>query len=159
MTPYPLLFRCQELVAGKGYVAHVDIRGRLVAYRREEGTFWISGVEPGDVSAGGATIREAFAAYLESLKGVLVDIALEPETFEAFKSEVQDFFDRRDLEEEAVWRRTVEVGRTANRDDARFLSLTRLSADDPRGVKVMKVEIDAVSPSSNASSYPPALAA
>ncbi len=158
MTQYPLLFRCQELVAGKGFVAHVDVRGRLVAYKREDGSFWISGVEPGDVSAGGATVREAFAVYLESLKGVLVDLALEPETFETFRSDVQEFFGRKDLEEEATWRAAVADIR-ANRDDSRFLNLARLSADEPRGVAVTKIELDAASPSSNATPYPPALAA
>ena len=158
MTQYPLLFRCQELVAGRGFVAHVDVRGRLVGHKLEDGGFWISGVEPGDVSASGATIREAFAVYLESLKGVLVDLALEPETFEAFRNEVQCFFGRKDVPEEITWRAAVEAVR-ANREEGRFLSLKCLSAEEPRGVVVTKLELDAASPSSNATPYPLALAA
>lgn len=157
MTRFPLLFRRQRLVAGRGFVAHVDIRGRLVAHRTDAG-FWLSGVEPGDVSASGATLHEAFAAFQESLAGVLADIAMDPASFDEFEVEVSAFFASRDGEEERIWNEAVECVRT-NPDDTRFLNLLRLSADDPRGVKVTLLQPSAVSPSDNATPYPPALAA
>jgi predicted RNase H-like HicB family nuclease len=157
MTHYPLLFRCERLVVGKGYVARVDVRGRLVAHCQDDG-FWISGVEPGDVSAGGKTLNEAFTGIQDSLGGILEDIALEPASFEEFQSEVEVFFSSRDLEEERLWREAVERVRT-NPDDVRFLSLKHRSADDPRGVTVTQILPSAASPRDNASSYPPALAA
>lgn len=156
MNQFPLLIRYQRLVAGRGFVAHVDIRGRLVAHRTDAGL--LSGVEPGDVSASGATLHEAFAAFLEALAGVLADIAMDPASFDEFEGEVSAFFASRDGEEERIWNEAVESVRT-NPDDTRFLNLQRLSADDPRGVKVMLLQPSAVSPSDNATPYPPALAA
>lgn len=157
MTRFPLLFRCQRLVAGRGFVSHVDLRGRLVAHRTDAG-FWLSGVEPGDVSASGATLHEAFAAFQDSLVGVLADIAMDPSSFDDFDHEVSAFFASRDEEEERVWIEAVESVRS-NPDDTRFLNLLRLSADDPRGVKVTLLQPSVVSPSDNATPFPPALAA
>ncbi len=157
MTHYPLLFRYQQAVEGNGFVARVEIRGRILAESTAEG-FWFSGVNPGDPSGGGATLQEAYADFRKSLTEIIFDIALEGHGFEAFEREVSGLFDATDRESEVAWLRAVEEIRTV-RTGENFTKLPRLTAEDPRWVKITEIVPAAANASENAVDPDPALAA
>src|SRR5262245_11297759 len=91
MTRYPLLFGFRDLVAGNGYVAGVGItNGRALLVDEGDG-FWMYGVNPGGVAAGGKSLGEAQAEFRTAYKSVLFDLAAEARSFEAFKAEVERF--------------------------------------------------------------------
>jgi hypothetical protein len=91
MTRYPLLFGFRDLVAGNGYVANVSIsNGRALLVDEEDG-FWMYGVTPGGLAAGGKSIGDAQSEFRTAFKSILFDIAEEAQSFEAFRTEVERF--------------------------------------------------------------------
>ncbi len=90
MTNYPLLFGMRNLLAGNGFVAGVAVDGRALLVDEGDG-FWIYGVNPGGIAAGGRNEADAIAAFRSIYQSVLFDIASETETFEAFKTQVEEF--------------------------------------------------------------------
>ena len=91
MTRYPLLLGFRDLVAGNGYIADIALsNGRALLVDEGDG-FWMYGVNPGGMAAGGASLGEAQAEFRTAYKSVLFDIAAEAESFEAFKAEVERF--------------------------------------------------------------------
>ena len=91
MTSYPILFSVKDLVAGRGFLAGVAIQGRALMREEEEG-FWIDGVFPGAVSAGGESKDEALLKYREAYRMSLVDFAIAASSFEEFEAETKRFF-------------------------------------------------------------------
>lgn len=157
MTQYPLMFRYQQAVVGNGFVAQVEIRGRVLAESTDEG-FWFSGVNPGDASGGGATMQEAYADFRRCLSEIIFDIAIDGRGFENFKTTVEELFAATDRESEAMWLRAVEEIRSG-RSGENFTGLPRLRAEDPRLVKVTEILTSAANASENALDSAPALAA
>ena len=157
MAHYPLMFRYQQAVVGNGFVARTEIRGRVLGDSTPEG-FWFSGVNPGDASGGGATLQEAYADFRRSLTEIIFDIALEGHGFEAFERAVGSLFEATDRESEAAWLHAVEDLRSG-RIGEDFTRLPRLTAEDPRWVKVTEIVSSAANASENAVDPDPALAA
>ena len=157
MAHYPLMFRYQQAVVGNGFVARVEIRGRVLADATPEG-FWFSGVNPGDASGGGTTLQEAYADFRRCLTEIIFDIALEGHVFEAFGRAVGEFFEATDRESEAAWLQAVEDLRSG-RTGENFTKVPRLAAEDPRWVKVTEVVTSTADASENGVDSDPALAA
>src|SRR5215210_8145215 len=92
MTRYPLLFGFRDLIAGNGYIAGVALsNGRAVLVDEGDG-FWMYGVNPGGLAAGGESLGRAQSEFRSAYKSGLFDIAAEAQSFEAFKAEVERFF-------------------------------------------------------------------
>ena len=81
MTRYPLLLGFRDLIAGNGFVASVALNGRALLVDEDDG-FWMYGVNPGGLAAGGSTAAEALAEFRKDYRLVLFDIATEAEGFE-----------------------------------------------------------------------------
>jgi hypothetical protein len=91
MTRYPVLFGFQDLIAGQGFIAGVTVNGRALLVDEGDG-YWMYGVNPGGISAGGATANEALAEFRVIYRSVLFDAAAEAVDLEGFRIEVQRFF-------------------------------------------------------------------
>lgn len=102
MDYYPILFSVKDPVIGNGFVAGVAVDGRALM-RPEDDGFWVDGVFPGAVCAGGATRDEALFRFRESYRSILYDMALTASTFEEFREEVCRFFWEETVGEAAAW--------------------------------------------------------
>lgn len=91
MDYYPILFGVRDPIIGNGFVAGVAVNGRALMRRESEG-FWVDGVFPGGVCAGGSTRDEALLKFRASYRSVLIDLATEAESFDAFHAAVERFF-------------------------------------------------------------------
>lgn len=93
MTHYPLLFGFRDLVAGRGFLAGITVNGRALLVHDDDLGYWMYGVNPSGLSAGGPDVGEALRSFRETYRTVLFDIAEDANTFEEFKVEVHRFFD------------------------------------------------------------------
>ncbi len=137
-TTYPILFTYRDVLAGNGFVAGVEIKGRYLM-SEENGEVWIDGVEPGGIGAGGSSDKEAAAAFRQMYQKVLFDIALEAKTFEEFKAEVEKFFrDVNDLISKEWW----DAVKLVRKGKVTSSWLAQESADSNLGVRVHELCMD-----------------
>src|ERR1700738_4736136 len=101
-TLYPLLCGFRDLVEGKHFLAEVRATGRALARKDEDG-WWIDGVNPGGMAVGGATLHEAVAFLRDSFRKVMFDLAADAQNFEAFKGDVERFFNETDSDTVREW--------------------------------------------------------
>jgi hypothetical protein len=161
VNQFPLLFRLHTPVIGNGFIADVDMRGRVLLTTpgsSEERRFWLDGVMPGGVAAGGDTIPEAHVELQNSIRGILSEIAEESGDFGTFKAQVEAFFDEVDQEDSRRWFAAVEAVRAGD-CGADFVRLKKLPAEDERSVKVILVEAAGLKPELNRLPLDPRLAA
>jgi hypothetical protein len=104
---YPLVFGFGGLVAGKGFVAGVGFQGRALVEEEAEET-WIFGVNPGGVAADGPTRGEAFQAFKEACRSVVLDLAEVSGSFEEFKAGVERFFHETNEPTREEWEKAVQ---------------------------------------------------
>ena len=102
MAEYPLVFTYQDAVSGNGFLAGVEISGRGLA-AEEDGKWWVYGVRPAALAASGETFEGAYLAFRNTYRAVLFDAAAQATGFDAFKAEVERFFNERDQAEEDRW--------------------------------------------------------
>lgn len=136
MTHYPLLYGLNDLIAGNGFFAGVSVNGRALLVDEGDG-YWMYGVSPGGIAAGGATPGEAQAEFRQIYTSVLFDIAAEAESFEEFKGQVEQFFLVADDVTAAEWSAAVAEVRQG-RVDADWLP--KRKAESRIGVKVELLE-------------------
>lgn len=137
MTRYPLLFGFKDLVAGNGYVAGVSIsNGRALLVEEEDG-FWMYGVNPGGLAAGGKSIGDAQSEFRTAYKSVLFDIAAEAQGFETFRAEVERFFRETNNPTLLEWDEAVIEVRQGH-TDADWLS--KKSAESTTEMEVVQLE-------------------
>ena len=136
MKHYPILFTFRNKISGNGFLAKVAVHGKSLAVE-EEGGWWMYGVEPGDLAAGGATFNDAQAAFRKTFTAILFDIAEETEDFKSFKAEVAKFFRGVNQPTEQEWQAAVlEVRAGRITADAISDGLPILPAESPRSVEV-----------------------
>ena len=99
---YPFMFNLREAVTGQGFLAGVTIAGRSLMLKEDE-QWWMYGVRPGAVAENGATPKETFLSYMETLRMVLRDLAADSKTYSDFRKEVERFFHQEDAVEEERW--------------------------------------------------------
>jgi hypothetical protein len=145
MPRYPILYGFHDLIAGNGFVAAVALDGRALL-TEEEGGFWMYGVNPGGLAAGGQTPGEAQSEFRLVYRSVLFDLAAECRDFEGFLGEVERFAGETNEPTLAEWLAAVEDVRSG-RVEADWLS--RKPAESRVGVTVTRVE-QRPSPSANA---------
>ncbi|MFL6195159.1 MAG: hypothetical protein ACJ75H_13375 [Thermoanaerobaculia bacterium] len=136
MALYPLLFSRRELIEGDGFVAGVSVSGRALLEDEGESEFWVEGVNPGGLSAHGASPGEALAEFCLSLKAVFFDIASGARDFEQFRDEAVRFFDDVSVPALRDWEAAVEQVR-AGQITADWLA--KRPADSRLGIDVVKV--------------------
>ena len=149
---WPLLFRYRGPVLGKGYVAVVELHGRLLARPAEGGGVWLDGVNPGALALGAPTIQAARKELNSALTGVFVDFAAEADSFDAFKAQVERFFQDTDAGSVAEWQACVAEVQSGRITSPGLLPV--LKASSPLLVTVIRKSADAVTPQDNPESEP-----
>ena len=71
---WPLLFKHHGTILGKGFLADIEIHGRVLATPEADGV-WIDGVNPGAISLGAATLNDTHAELRSTLARVFIDFA------------------------------------------------------------------------------------
>jgi hypothetical protein len=104
---WPLLFTYKSRVFGKGYIAAIELCGRLLAELEVEGV-WLYGVNPGALAVGASNLKDANVDLYKALAAVFTDFAEQSSTFEAFKADVESFFNKTDTESEIEWARGLQ---------------------------------------------------
>lgn len=143
MTHYPLLFGFRDLVAGNGFIAGVDLRGRALLADEGDG-FWMYGVNPGGIAAGGANAGEARSEFRVMYRSVLFDIAAEAKSFNEFQLQVQQFVEETNSPTAAEWEEAVSSVRSGK---VKADWLPKRKAESTIGVQVILLEHPA--PSAN----------
>jgi hypothetical protein len=113
MTRYPILFGFRDLVAGNGFAAGISVNGRALLVNEGDG-FWMYGVNPGGLAAGGTSHGEAQAEFRQGYRSVLFDIAIQAADFDSFRREVRSFFQETNESTEQEWNEALAEVRKGN---------------------------------------------
>jgi hypothetical protein len=113
MTRYPLLFGFKDLIAGNDFVAGVSVNGRALLVDEGDG-FWMYGVNPGGLAAGGADRGEAQTEFRQGYRSVLFDIAARAPDFDSFRQQVVQFFEETNSPTDLEWEEVVGEVRKGN---------------------------------------------
>lgn len=146
MKNYPLIFGVRDPVLGKGFVAGVEVNGRALM-REEEDGFWIDGVNPGAVCAGGESRDEAWLKFRESYRSILFDFAAAASSFDEFKREVERFFWEETPGEREAWDQAVREMKADPNRGGDWLP-RREDYPDP-SVEVVCIEVEKAQPKGN----------
>jgi hypothetical protein len=105
---WPLLFSYRGPVFGNGFLAHVDMCGKLLARVETEG-IWFDGVNPGAFAVGAPTLEAASRIVTEALTKVLIDFAESADSFLSFKTTAERFYNQTDADTVGEWDWAVEA--------------------------------------------------
>jgi hypothetical protein len=162
MTDFPLIYGFRELVAGNGFVAGVEVNGRLLL-RLEDEEWWAYGVEPGGVAAAGSTEMEAYQNFRQAMREILVDSAVLTATFDAFKADVEALGVQRNEGWEGDWQEAREAVRSGRSTaEGELAELPRETQEVRCSLQVVRLDnaaAQAVTPSYNATAGSDGLAA
>jgi hypothetical protein len=103
---WPLLFTSKSRVFGKGYIAQIELSGRLLAELEVDGV-WLYGVNPGAIAVGAATLATANVDLYKALTAVFTDFADEADSFAVFKTSVEKYFNECDQDTLTEWEHGV----------------------------------------------------
>ncbi len=118
--PYPLVFRVQIPVQGRGFSGRVEFRGGAVV-TVEDGGYLAHGLRPGGVAGVGSTLVESCLDLKEQMELVLYDLTEEAVDFLHFRKLVAEFFNDEDEWARSTWERARKLVATGT-----------VSADLPR---------------------------
>lgn len=137
METYPLFFSYGGLVAGRGYLASVQIDGRCLFERTSSEFVSYFGVNPGGVAGQGSGQQEASRDFLEHVRLVVFELAEEAESFDRFKKLVKDFVQASNPRAGELWSKAVEAVRAGKVDKSKYSR--EVPAEQPAAVRVREV--------------------
>lgn len=114
-SAWPMIFTYQGNIFGRGFIASINAVSRVLGVQADDG-IWLSGVQPGGMAAGGKDLPAAYTDLRNTFLGILADIASTADTYEAFRAEVERFFDERDETAAADWNAAVAAYRNNRLD-------------------------------------------
>lgn len=133
MVQYPFFFTFLDKVEGNGYLAHVEVHGRLLAVE-EDAEWWMYGVNPGGVAASGKSKAEAYSEFRKTLMKVLFDTASRVGgDFHVFRKEAKRFFDEVNEPTLKEWEDTREQVRSGK---INIEGMRRESSESPRRIEI-----------------------
>lgn len=157
MTHYPLLFGFRDLVAGRGFLAGVSVHGRALLVQDDEEGYWMHGINPGGLSAGGADTGEAQRVFRETYRTILFDISAGSKDFDEFRAEVERFFNGVSDQLLTKWSAAVQQVRAG---EVHADWLRRVSSDGAKvEIDVVPLTMEELEPTVNEPDEEPALAA
>lgn len=143
---WPLMFTYRGTILGRGFVADVDLHGRLLATPELEGV-WLYGVNPGALAIGAPTLDAANAELRNTLTRLFIDFAQETASFAAFKTRVESYLaetDEGSVQEWEAARKEVRAGHVPVPD-----GLPKEPDECPSFVNVTEKPLEAVTPQDN----------
>src|SRR5688572_16408119 len=141
-TMYPLIFTYGDAIAGNGFLAGVIVTGTALSIKEEGGEWWMYGVRPAGLADRGQTPKEAFIAFRERYRTVLFDIAEESESFEDFRTKVEQFFYEPDEEEERRWAEAHHLLRSGKVVIEEPFSTLKKDSPDSRPTSISVARLD-----------------
>ena len=136
MKHYPILFTFVDKVSGNGFLAKVAAHGRALVAQEEDG-WWMYGVQPGDLAAGGTTFAEAHAEFRKTFRAILFDIAEEAKDIKSFRTEIGRFFRGVNHPTEEEWKAAVREVRAGKiTADVLSVGFPTKPANSPRSIQV-----------------------
>ena len=144
MRTWPLWVTHRGVTVGRGFIAKVEVTGRLVAHQDATG-IWLEGVTPAGLvlDAGASTIEEAQPLLRETLVGALNVFAEDAAAFREFRDAVHAFLSTTDEVAIQEWRGAVErVRSTRERPDG----LDVWSADRETSVSIAEMAVEDLTP-------------
>ncbi|MEQ1897960.1 MAG: hypothetical protein ABL971_11305 [Vicinamibacterales bacterium] len=145
-TAWPLLFSHHGTILGKGFLADIEVKGRVLATLEADGV-WIDGVHPGGIALGAQTLNATHLELRNTLARIFIDFAMQTSGFDEFKARVETFFHETDPDTLHEWDAAVEAvraGRVVGPD-----GIPRCEASTPCYVKVTRKLVESVTPSDN----------
>jgi hypothetical protein len=142
---WPLFFKHHGTLLGKGFLADIEIQGRLLARPEADGV-WIDGVNPGAIAFGGATLNETHAGLRDTLARIFVDFAEQTFSFEEFKAMVEHFFNESDEETLREWDAAVAAVRAGMPGPD---GVQRKDANAASYIRITQKPVEAVTPKDN----------
>ena len=144
MRTWPLWFTHRGVTLGRGFIAKVELTGRLVAHQGSTGV-WLEGATPAGlvIDAGASTVDEVQPLVRETLVGTLDALAKDVATFGEFRDAVHAFLDTTDETAIEEWRDAVERVRST---DERLDGLGVWSADRGASVTVVEMAVEDLTP-------------
>jgi predicted RNase H-like HicB family nuclease len=136
MVEYPLIFTFNEAVVVRniktnaGYFLFVNGRGNALMTTEKTGGYWINGVQPGGMSEGGKTVKEALYNFKTAFRNVLLDIAGYSANDDDFIKEVTSFFDGIDKNELKSWKNARKIIRDGKVKVNKDISLLRKETEE-----------------------------
>lgn len=141
---------------GNGFVVEVQAtNGRALCVHEPDG-FWMYGINPGGLAATGIDPDAAHVAFRKTFSSVLFDIASEADSFETFRTAVNEFFEETNAGYEADWRDAVEAVRSKR---VQVIGLPEVPAGSPRTISVEMKPIEGVRAADNRSEFESQIAA
>ena len=149
-THYPLLIKYRDNIAGSGFLASVTVSGRALMLE-EDGRWWMYGVQPAAIADVGDTPQESANRFRERYKTVLFDFSEEAPTFDAFKSEVESFFNQAESEISELWQNAFKRIRSGEvKPEKPFTELPQKAPEEQESViTVLSVDPRSLSPNDN----------
>ena len=144
MRTWPLWFTHRGVTLGRGFIANVELTGRLVAHQDSTGV-WLEGVTPAGlvIDAGASRIDEVQPLVRETLVDTLNAFAKDAGTFREFRDAVQAFLSTTDETAIEEWRDAVERVRSTRE---RLEGFDVWSADRETSVTVAEMAVEDVTP-------------
>jgi hypothetical protein len=109
--------------------------------QEQDGKWWMYGVRPSAIAESGCTVDEAFLRFRQAHTHVLLDIVQESKDFDEFRNEVEQFFNRSDMDEKA-WEEALKTVRDGHITPPEpFSKLPRQSPDSrPPRIEVERLD-------------------
>ena len=144
MRTWPLWFTHRGVTVGRGFIANVELTGRLVAHQDSTGV-WLEGATPAGlvIDAGASTIEEVQPLVRETLVDTLNVIAGDAGTFREFRDAVHAFLGTTDEKAIQEWRDAVERVRSTRE---RLDGLDVWPADRDTSVTVAEMAVEDLTP-------------
>lgn len=144
MAHYPLLFTFRDTVSGNGFLAGITLSGRALMIKEDENEWCVYGVRPAAIAEVGTTPQEAYLRFRNRYKEVFFDIAAESDSFEAFRAEVESFYNQPDYSEEKRWEEAVKNLRSGTVDPAKpFCDLRREAPENhPSSIGIVRLDME-----------------
>jgi hypothetical protein len=138
---HPLVFTLQDAITGRGFLAGIVVTGKAVM-EQEDGKWWMYGVCPGAIAGCGDTPNEAFVDFRNRYKETLFDMAEEFTSFLVFRNAVKEFFDQKDVHENARWESALKTLReNEGAISEPFKALPRKKPEDYKlGIRIDRLE-------------------
>ena len=143
---FALLFSYRGPIVCQGYLAKIDLQGRLLA-RISKDSVWLEGVNPGALAVTGTSLAEANTELRRVLTNVFSDFAKEATTGAGFRALVKRFFNETDDATVAEW--TDAVMRVRKGGVEVPSGLPKYSADDEICVSVAWKKFERLTPGDN----------
>lgn len=143
---WPLLFSHHGMILGKGFLADIEVNGRVLATVEADGV-WIDGVNPGGIALGAQTLNATHVELRNTLARVFIDFAEQTSGFDDFKARVEAFFNETDDDTVREWDAAVEAvraGRITGPD-----GIPRRDANSQCYIKVTRKTEAAITPKDN----------